>query len=201
MARDLSSDFLTHMVASKNIPIALVEMEFASTTVRIWSGYGDLSWSGYTWLGNGWFQRIEGAEETDQVEAIDLAVVISGVPSTIRSLVLGDQKQNASGKVYIGFLDSAGAVTATYLWWKGKYSHTELEVAGDGLQASLIYEAHLVAHQRPKELRMNKATQEIYFAGDLGFDYEKAAANFDGHWGGQKKKPEKKRPKPPKNKK
>lgn len=189
MARNLTAGFITEATAATNRPFVMFEGVFASSTLRLWNGYGDLSWNSQTWLGNGWFQGLEGGEETTEVEAMDMSVVLSGISSSVISLVLGDQKQGANGNLYIGFLTSAGAVVADpYLWWKGQYSHAELSEAGDVTTVKLLYESRLVDMDRPREGRWTHDAQQDLFPGDLGFQYVVASANWHGQWGGQKQK-------------
>jgi hypothetical protein len=192
MVRALTAGFIAEAVAASNRPIMLFEGVFASSTLRLWNGYGDLSWNSQTWLGNGWFRGIEGGEETTQVEALDMAVILSGVSASAISLVLGDQKQGAGGNLYIGFLNSSGAVVADpYLWWAGGYSHTEIAEAGDSTTLRLTYESRLVDMDRPREGRWTHDSQQQLFAGDKGFEYVVATANWHGQWGGKKEKPTK----------
>jgi hypothetical protein len=170
----------------------LLEADFASDILRIWNGFGDLTWNSQTWLGNGWFQGIEGGDETIQVEAVDMTVILSGVSSSIISLVLGDQKQGGAGRLYIGFLNASGAVVADpYLWWSGYYSHAEIAEAGEAATVRLYYESRLVDLERPKEGRWTHESQQDLFPGDKGFEYVIAAANWHGQWGGKKEKPKK----------
>ena len=165
--------------------------EFDSGTLYLWNGYGDLSWASQTWLGNGWFRGLEGGEETTQVEASDMTVLLSGVSSSAISLVLGDQVQNAVGNLFIGFLNASGAVIADpYLWWSGRYSHSEIAEAGDSTTLRLVYESRMIDLDRPREGRWNHDSQQDLFAGDLGFEYVVATANWHGQWG-KKDKPTK----------
>lgn len=191
MARGLTSDFLTHAQAASNRPIVIFEAEFASATLRLWNGYGDLSWNSETWLGNGWFRGIEGGDETTQVEAVDMAVILSGVPSALLALVLGDQKQGAAGSLYIGFIASYNPTTVVadpYLWWKGFYSHAEVEEDPEESTVRLFYDSPLVDLDRPREGRWTHDWQQKLFPGDKGFEYVVAAANWDGTWGAEKNK-------------
>src|SRR5207249_778166 len=101
-------------------------------SLYLWTGFGNLSWNSQTWLGNGLFYGIDGGSETQNLDTSDLTVILSGVSSTILAEILGDQKQNAAGSVYIGFLDASGAVIADpYLDWSGKFSHAEIVESGD----------------------------------------------------------------------
>lgn len=189
MARNLTAGFITEATAGSNRPLVLFEGVFATSTIRLWNGYGNLSWNGQTWLGNGWFQGMEGGDETTEVEAVDMTIVLSGVPAALISLALGDQKQGAAGSIYIGFLNSSGAVIADpYLWWKGTYSHAEIEYDPDTPMVRLVYDSPLTDMDRPREQRWTHDAQQKLFAGDLGFQYVQAAANWHGQWGGEKKK-------------
>jgi hypothetical protein len=198
--RNLTAGFIAEASAASNRPIIFFSSDFASSTLRLWNGYGDLTWDSLTWLGNGWFSGIEGGDETGELEAVDMTIVLSGISSTLVSLLLSDQKQGGMGRLYIGFLDSAGAVIANpYLWWQGGYSHAEISEAADQTMARLTYESVLVDMDKPREGRWTHDSQQDIFPGDKGFEYVVAAANWSGQWGGKKEKQEKnnKNKKPP----
>ena len=190
MARALTTGFIAEATAAVNRPVMLFEGVFKTSTLRIWNGFGDLSYAGNTWLGNGWFQGIEGGEETASVEAETMAVVLSGVSGTLISLILSDQKQGAAGTLLIGFITAAGAVLPDpYKWWVGKYSHAELEDGADQATVRLHYEAELVDLDRAREGRWTHDSQQRIFPGDLGFSFVVAAADWKGDWGAERKKP------------
>jgi hypothetical protein len=189
VARNLTAGFIAEATAATNRPIVLFRGVFASSTILLWNGWGDISWAAQTWLGNGWFQSMEGGDETTEVEATDMTIVLSGVPSSVISLVLSDQKQGAEGAIWIGFLNSSGAViNDPYLWWKGVYSHAELDYSPDAPLVRLMYDSPLMDMERPREQRWTHDCQTKLFSGDLGFQYVQAAANWHGTWSGQKKK-------------
>lgn len=200
MARNLTADFISEAQATSNRPIILFQGAFDGSTVRLWNGMGDLSWNSQTWLGNGWFQGMEGGEETTEVEALSMTVLLSGVPSAVLSLILNDQRQKLEGLLYIGFLSpSTGAVvTSPYLWWKGQYSHSEIEEGADGCLVRIYYDSPLVDLDRTKEWRWTDQSQKQIFAGDRGFEYVVAANNWNGAWGPQKSKPGGQKPAKPK---
>src|SRR4028118_282679 len=142
MPRNLTSDFINAASSSSCRPVVFLEADFASSVLRLWNGVGDISWRGLTWFGNGWFQGIEGGDEATEVEAVDMTVILSGVPSSVISLVLGQQKQGGAGRLYIGFLDAAGSVIADpYLWWSGFYSHAEIDYDPDEATVKLYYDS------------------------------------------------------------
>ena len=168
----------------------MFEGVFATSTLRLWNGLGDLTWNSHTWLGNGWFQGIEEGGESIEVEALSMVVRLSGISSAVVSLLLGDQKQGGTGKLYIGFVDVDGVVIEDpYLWWQGGYSHSEMSEGPDLTSASLYYDSRLVDMDRPREGRWTHDSQQEIFSGDKGFEYVIAASNWSGQWGGKKEKP------------
>src|SRR5262249_28165521 len=132
VARALTSGIINACTAANCRPFLLFEGVFDGSTVRLWDGMGGLSWDSQAWGGNGWVQGTEGGEESVEVEANDMVVILSGVPSSAVSLVLGNQVQGATGKVWLGMLDTSGAVIADpYLRWLGYYSHADVEGGPD----------------------------------------------------------------------
>lgn len=197
MARNLTSGWQTEAAAATRRPVVLFEADFVSGVLRLWNGLGDLTWNGQTWSGNGWFQAPDGMEETIEIEATDMSVILSGVPASVLSLVLGQQKQGGAGRFYLGFLDAAGAVVADpYLAWSGFYSHAEVSESPTESTATLYYDSPLVDLDRPKEGRWTQDCQNRLFpgSGDRGFEYVVAAANWSGTWGQGRKKPDRKDP-------
>jgi hypothetical protein len=201
MARNLTANFITEAQATSNRPIILFQGAFEGSTLRLWNGLGDLSWNSQTWLGNGWLQAIEGGEEMTEVESLSMTVMLSGIPATVLSLVLNDQRQNRDGLLYIGFLDpsTGGVVASPYLWWQGRYSHAEIEEGAEESVVNLYYDSPLADLDRPKERRWTDIGQQQIFSGDVGFQYVVAANKWNGVWGAEKSKPGGGRP--PKQKK
>lgn len=200
MARNLSADFITQATAAQSIPIILFQGDFQGSSLRLWNGVGNLSWDSQTWLGNGWLQGVEGGDESVEVEAVSMSVILSGIPSSVFSLILNDQREKLAGLLYIGFLNaSTGAVVSSpYLWWKGQYSHAEIEEGAEGSKVSLVYDSPLVDLDRPKERRWTDESQKQLFAGDRGFEYVVAVSKWPGNWGAERTKPGGKKPGKPK---
>ena len=69
MSRGLSAGMLSQVAASNVNPILLFYGEFASGTVRMWSGLGDLSFDSQTWLGAGSLVQVSNVEETSEIKA------------------------------------------------------------------------------------------------------------------------------------
>ena len=71
--------------------------------LRYWTGYGDLSWDGETWLGAGELLALSPIEESQQLKAIGFNVTLSGLPSALVTIALqtAAQSQGQPGKVWL----------------------------------------------------------------------------------------------------
>ncbi len=194
MARAITSDFRDELLASTNCPIFLYEGVFVGFTLRLWNGLGNLTWDGNTWLGNGWFRDFSSIEESDDISVTGMEITLAGVPQDLISTVLSSVKQNASGKLWLGFLNSSGAVIADpYLTFEGKLDVPIIDDQPDGPIIQISYESHLVDLDRTKEYRYTTESQKLFDAADKGFEFvEKIAATWKGQWGATKKQIDKK---------
>jgi hypothetical protein len=195
VARNLTAGWVAEATAATKKPVVFFEAVFASGTLRLWNGDGDIAWGGNTWQGNGWFQAPQGMEETVELEATDMAVVLSGIPASVLALVLGQQKQGAVGTLWFGFQNSSGGIVAdAYPSWTGTYSHAEVAEAATDSGVTLFYDSPLVDLERPREGRWTDETQQRLFPGDTGFRYVVAVAKSPPTWGEKRKKVDRKRP-------
>ena len=69
-------------------PFYAVEMNFTSAPVRFWTGYGDRTINGDTYLGTGNLLSITGLDEVNDLSAKSITLQLSGVPASLVSLAL-----------------------------------------------------------------------------------------------------------------
>ena len=184
MARDLSASVQAALDETQVNPILLFEAEFADGYLRLWTGYGDLSWNGYTWTGAGTMGSISPISETDQVQANGIAVSLSGIPSDYVSLILSDVRQGKIGRVYLGFLDNSGNIIANpYMAFEGRLDIPTLEEAGEGAMITITYESRLIDLNRSREIRFTDEEQKRMYPGDKGLEYVAAMQEVTLNWG------------------
>lgn len=109
MSRGLDAGTVDALSAQLVRPIILFEGVFATGTVRLWSGLGDLSYAGETWQGVGTLGGVSPVQETQEVRANGLRVSLSGIPAELVSLALQSLRQNRAGKIWLAFLPAEGA--------------------------------------------------------------------------------------------
>lgn len=183
-ARDLTASVLAAIQAREVSPIALFEGEFDSGTTRLWTGRGDLSWDGKTWLGAGDLIGWGAIEERDGVVASGLEVSFAGIDAAFVSLALDDARQGLPGRMWIGFLDSSGDVIADpFQAFSGRLNVPTITDSADTCTMTIDFENRLVDLQRPREVRFTHEAQNALYPGDLGFEYVTVIQNQEITWG------------------
>lgn len=153
MSRGLSAGMLSQVAASNVNPILLFYGEFASGTVRMWSGLGDLSFDSQTWLGAGSLVQVSNVEETSEIKASGVVVTFNGIPADLLSLVLSDVKQGALGKIYLGFLSSGTVVATPWLIFEGRIDTPIINEEAETCSIAITYESRLIDLSRPRTAR------------------------------------------------
>lgn len=197
--RDVTTDFKTELTAGTNYPFFLFEGKFGDDFLRYCTLGRDLSWDSKTWVGNGYLKGIPQVSETSSVQASGISVVLAGEPSVILSIILNNASHKGTGKLWFGFLNSAGSVISSpHLIFSGLLSSAPITDSISEASVTLNYENQLINILNNNEFRYNNKTQQLFFPTDIGFEYMEALANWTGYWG--KKNKRKKKPKKDKGK-
>jgi len=182
MSRDITSDVSTIIGSASVQPFMLFEGEFVSGYLRVWTGYGDLSWNGFTWQGTGYLFDLSQIKESSDNTANGVTVSFSGIPSSMISLALSDIKQNLPGKIWVGFLNN-GVVSDPVLLFEGRLDVSGIQEEGDTSTINIDYESRLIDLQRPRENRYTHEEQQARFAGDLGCEFVVSLQEANVVWG------------------
>jgi len=183
MSRNLSLATIGQITASELQPILLFQGEFATGTVRAWSGIGDLSWNGFTWTGTGTLLTISNVQETAETSANGVTVNLNGVPSELISLALQNCRQGANGRIYLGFLVNGAVVPDPVLMFEGRLDISAIEEGGETSTVSISYESRLIDLERSRESRYTNEDQQRAFPGDRGFEFVPALQDLTLTWG------------------
>ncbi len=182
--RDLTSGVQTAIVADQVSPILFFEGEFASGTIRAWSGIGDLVWNSVTWSGVGSLGGISAIQESEDIQANGITVSLTGIPSSLIALTLGDVIQGKKGRIYFGFLDNSGNVIVNpVLMFEGRLDIPSIQEDGETSTIQITYESRLIELQKAKQSLYTNEDQKLRFAGDLGFEFLPALQDLSISWG------------------
>lgn len=181
--RDLTATIETEIGQAVVRPIVLAELVFDGGTVRLWTGFGTLSWDSKTWTGTGYLGSISTIEETAALEARGIDLNLSGIPSEALSLVLGEVYQGRPARIWVGFLSEAGAVLADPL---GPFAYLMDNVdIQEGAETSTIVlhaENRLRILDRSSSRRSTHEDQQIDYPGDLGYEYVASLQDKELKW-------------------
>jgi len=163
---------VTEVTATLKRPILLAHFEFDSGSLRLWNGAGDLTWDGETWTGSGTLLKVSRVTETTDIRAVGLQFVLTGVPSAILDLVDGEDYQGRPAYMWVGMLDSAGAVVADPKEiFRGFMDVMTDEDDGETATVTLDCENEIITGQRAKEWRWTSEDQKLIDSDDTFCDY------------------------------
>ena len=148
MARNITTAFTNEVDANVLSPFIAVHLAF-SDEVNMWTGYGEITFGGKTYLGMGNFLGVSIGSETTELKASGVDLSLSGISSEFVSLSLNEDYQGNAAQVYLGVLDSSGAVVADpYMVFEGRMDVMSLSDGGQTSSISLSAEAQLIDLER-----------------------------------------------------
>lgn len=184
MARDLTSALNDEFTAGSFRLVFFFKSVWNSGTSYIWTGYDDIVWDSNTWTGVGHFGGMSSIEETKEIRATGASFVLSGVPSDLISLVLGDARQGNEVSLWVGALDTDNSLIADpYQIFSGLMDVPSIQEGGETSIISVQAENRLIELDRPRELRNTDKYQQARFSGDLGMQYVAALQDKQINWG------------------
>lgn len=183
MSRELEIALATELAAPVLRPVVGCEFLFDGGTVRLWTGYGNLTLNGETFVGAGALLGISDYEETANVEAKGLTFSLSGIESSILSLALGEPYQGRVCNLYLGAVDDAGAlVSDPYTLFSGLMDTMTIEEAGETCTVAVSAESRMVLLTRAKERRYTHQDQQAEYPDDLGLEFVAALQDRQIVW-------------------
>lgn len=159
-------------------PFYAVDMDFDSAPVRFWTGYGDRTINGDTYLGSGNLLAITGLDEVNDLSAKSITLQLSGVPSSLVSLALQEPYQNRECKVYFGTTD-----TTSIEVFSGLMNVMTIEDSGDTSVISLTVESKLIRLEKASNWRYTEGSQKARYASDTFFNYVSDLQDKNLVWG------------------
>lgn len=175
---------LAAIAAHRVRPMFLVQAQFASGSIYVWSGLGTISWNGQEWLGLGTLGAIGTLPETAALQAQGITLTLSSIPSDLLGDVLNEIEHGLPATVWFGALDDDNNVIANpYAAFAGRIDAAKLNDDGQTATALISVESRLIDMSRVNERRYTLEDQQIDYPGDLGFEYVPLVQTWAGAWG------------------
>lgn len=161
-----------------------VALDFSSGVARFWSGIGELTFGGYTYMGVGYLGTIAPADEHVRNVAEKRAFRLSGVDPSLVSEADIDACYGRSVTEYFGFIDANGALVATpETNWEGRMDGI-MRRDGDEPVIEVTAESKFALLDQPDGWRFTDEHQQQFFSGDRGFQLVPAVMTATVVWGG-----------------
>ena len=188
MARDITSDFNTAIKDTVVQPIFAIELEFSDGTLRFWTGYGDITMtaggSSKVFTGTGDLLNISPIGESSTLQMQGITVALTGIKSSLISTALTAQYTNRNGTLYMGLLNSSGAVIAdVYTLFKGKMDVLNINEGAETSTITLKIESRLVSFELPLNRMYTLEDQQVDYSTDLGFEFISNLQDKEIIWG------------------
>jgi hypothetical protein len=188
MTRPALDPNLLNQLAAKTVQLAfLFEGHFATTSLYLWTGLGQLVWNGMTFEGAGELIGIGEAKETSDMQAVGLTVSLSGVSPELIALALSELRQGQTVNVYIAAYQwangAAGLLSNPYCFFQGRVDVPSIDFGAETAMIALQIENRLVDFERQRVRYYDPTTQQIFYPADKGFDYVAALQDQKIFWG------------------
>jgi hypothetical protein len=176
-------------------PLLFVVLAFANETLYLFNGIQSMTPAGpaYSALssfpygqqftGLGWLGKISNVPQTTKVQAQNVTLSLSGIPSELLSDAIGQVRITGTAQIYVGFLDSSGnLIPDPLLIFSGALDVPTLNDSGETSTISITCENTLLSLQQAPSRMFDDADQQIYQPGDLGFSFVDHLANIPLYW-------------------
>jgi len=174
MTRNISQA-ASDQVAAVEIPFAvLLELDFDTDPVFVWSGVGDLVWDGKTWVGTGAMGSLSSITEATDLSDTVIKATLSHLDASIMPELVSEVTEmdpvGRSYTIYLAFFNSDNTVKDTILLSAGLIDSISLT---GGLAGSISIDLVSEAGQMARTLfyRMDDQHQQQLFPGDRGFEF------------------------------
>lgn len=180
MSRDITASVSNALDDEVIEPFFAVDLNFSSSPLYVWSGYGDLFIEGKTYLGAGQLLNISSVSETTEMEAKGATITMTGIPSSFLSLALQEPYQGRECIIYFGVTDNPSAYVEVFA---GELDQMNIEEASETCAISVTAENVLIKLERPVVRRFTNEDQKSRFPDDKGLEYVASLQDKEIFWG------------------
>lgn len=184
MSRTLSTEMQAVATAELVRPIYLVDMEFSSGSIYLWSGMGDLTYNSNTYLGAGDLLSIGAIQETAELTANGATVTLGGIKQSLLTLARDEPYQGRPLIIRLGAFDENGDLIASpVILFSGFMDIMTIADSGDTSTITVTVENKLIAFQRTAVRRYTAEDQKIEHPTDKGFEFVAKIQEKEIVWG------------------
>lgn len=184
MTRDISAPNQAASAADAIAPVLFLSLGFDSGPVRVHSWLGDITWGGNTYTGIGQLGSVTPVEEDSELTRTPLTLTLSGIPTSMLSVVLTEQYQGRTATLYLGYLNTTTfqLTDDPFVLYRGRMDTADIQ-QGEELTVSVSVESRFAAWDRPQVRRYNNSDQQSRYPGDRGLEFIEQSTEKQIAWG------------------
>ncbi len=207
MSREIGTGIATALEATEVQPFFGVQLYLDSGNLFFWTGLGDLTVGGITYVGTGQFLKISEMEETAEIAARGATITLSGIPSELISLALSEPYQGRICKIMFGAIDAnriyllqedgsyvlredggriditTGEVTPVVELFTGYIDQMIIDEGPETATIALNVESRMIDLERVRTLRFTDQSQKSRFPNDRGLEFVEDLQDKQFNWG------------------
>lgn len=184
MSRTLSTAMQSMATAEVVRPIYLVDMEFTSGSIYLWSGLGDLTFNSNTYIGAGDLLSIGSLQENTELTATGAKITLGGIKQSLLSLARDEPYQGRPIKIRLGGFDENGDLIASpVIVFSGFMDVMTISDNGETSTITVSAENKLIAFQKTAVRRYTAEDQKIDHPTDKGFEFVAKIQEKEIIWG------------------
>lgn len=184
MSRTLSAAMQAVATADVVNPLYLLDMEFTSGSLYLWTGSGDLAFGSNTYVGVGDLLSIGSVQESADLTANGATVSLSGVKTSLLNLARDEPYQGRPLTIRLGAFDDNGDIIASpVIMFSGFMDVMTISDSGDTSAITVTAENKLIAFQQTAVRRYTAEDQKIDHPSDKGFEFVTAIQELQIFWG------------------
>lgn len=168
--RDTTAAFLTEIANGTIEPHILVDAEFTSGTVYVWTGDYDLVWNSNTYLGTGNLLGIADVVESVEVETSEITISFEGISSAYKTLALSQVELSNQVTVRLALIGSSGSVIADpETLFQGTMDDVNISEGSENSTFTLTVQNKLAVLNSPNERRYTLQDRQQLYPSDTFF--------------------------------
>ena len=165
-------------------PFFLVTLNFATGSLYLWTGNGDLVYNGTTYIGAGDLLKISSFEEKTDLGAVGASITLNGIKASLVQKARDEDYQGRSAIIHLGAFDSTGSIISSPLiMFSGFMDIMTINEGAAFSDITVTLESKILQIERTKERRYTDADQRIDFPDDDGFEFVNALQDYEIVWG------------------
>jgi len=160
MSRSINANIVSALANPEIEPFYAVKMEFQTSTIFLWTGYGDKTINGESYIGSGNLLSIDGLEEASDLSASGTNIVLNGIDSTILTYALTEDYQGREVYIYWG----VGGVSEVVEVFSGYMDQMIITDKGETSTIKLSVESKLIILERANIRRYTEGSHSSVIA-------------------------------------